>query len=109
MASWKHKTMPPMRPLSNFYRENAMHKFKLCIRLIFPLRFQMTTKMASQFCRDLAVKVGYGDVCYKFWGINKPTAQKFLAVHGWLDNAGSFDPLMKHFLDSGKLNITPVI
>ena len=59
--------------------------------------------MTAQLCRNLAVKVGYGDLCYKLWGANIPSAQKFLAIHGWLDNAGSFDPLMEYFLESGKL------
>lgn len=54
-------------------------------------------------CQDFDVDVGYGKLVCKVWGENVPSTSKYLAVHGWMDNAGSFDPLMKHFLTEGWL------
>jgi len=51
--------------------------------------------------REITVKVGFGHISAKLWGENTPSAQKFIALHGWLDNAGSFDPLMEQFTHPG--------
>ena len=53
--------------------------------------------------KELVVKAGYGNIACKVWGENVSATEKFLGVHGWLDNAGSFDPLMEHFVNKGKL------
>lgn len=56
---------------------------------------------ASRFCKEILTKVGYGKLSCKLWGENVRSAEKFVALHGWLDNAGSFDPLMEKFLTKG--------
>lgn len=57
--------------------------------------------MASSAVKELCAKLGFGIVAGKIWGENIPSAQKFLAVHGYLDNAGTFDPLMEKFASKG--------
>ena len=57
----------------------------------------------SLIAKELIVKCGYGNIAYKLWGENISTTDKFISVHGWLDNAGSFDPLMEHFITEGNL------
>ncbi|XP_067934114.1 probable serine hydrolase [Watersipora subatra] len=49
--------------------------------------------------KELMVRVGYGHIACKIWGDSTKATHKFIAVHGWLDNAGSFDPLMPYFLN----------
>ena len=51
--------------------------------------------MAEQLCKSLAVKVPYADICYKLLDANIPSAEKSIEVHGWLDSAGSYDPMME--------------
>ncbi|XP_067934250.1 serine hydrolase-like protein [Watersipora subatra] len=58
--------------------------------------------MVFKMAKEVLIKVGYGNIAYKVWGDNSPSAQKFLGVHGWLDNAGSFDPLMPYFQNQGR-------
>lgn len=50
---------------------------------------------------EFEVDVGYGSIACKQWCEDGTTKTKFLAVHGWLDNAGAFDPLMEHFATEG--------
>ena len=59
--------------------------------------------MAEQLCKSLAVTIPYGNICYKLMDANIPSAEKSIAVHGWLDNAGSDDPMMEYFLHDYEL------
>lgn len=56
--------------------------------------------MASLW-KEASFKTGYGHIAAKVWGDAVHAAQRFLAVHGWLDNAGTFDPLMERFMKTG--------
>ncbi|XP_059484873.1 probable serine hydrolase isoform X1 [Neocloeon triangulifer] len=42
---------------------------------------------------EVRIPVPWGHIAGKWWG--PQTKQPVLAMHGWLDNAGTFDPLMK--------------
>lgn len=63
--------------------------------------------------KELRVDVGYGKIACKLWGNNNPSTEKYIALHGLLDNAGAFDPLMNHFLTSGMqlllVNVTSIV
>lgn len=55
--------------------------------------------MSNKVTQELEIEVEYGVIAAKVW--NKPTkgCKKILAIHGWRDNAGSFDkliPLLEH-------------
>ena len=43
---------------------------------------------------DISIEVPLGRIAALRWGA--PGMPKVLALHGWLDNAASFIPLMKH-------------
>ncbi|XP_063974501.1 probable serine hydrolase [Diachasmimorpha longicaudata] len=44
--------------------------------------------------REVAIEVPWGKIAGKHWG--PPDVKPIIALHGWQDNAGSFDPLIKH-------------
>ena len=52
---------------------------------------------------ELRISTPLGTLACKLWGQDAPTTDRFIAVHGAFDNAGSFDPLMKHFVTNGML------
>jgi len=45
--------------------------------------------------RDITIPVPWGVIAAKEWG--PPSGDPWLAVHGFLDNAGTFDTLLPHF------------
>ena len=50
---------------------------------------------------SLKINIGHLNLYAKEWG-DPSSDNKILAVHGWLDNADSFDPLMKQLQDAAK-------
>ena len=52
--------------------------------------------------RELQISTPYGHLAFKEWG-NSKASNKILCLHGWLDNSGSFDPLIPLLLDSREL------
>lgn len=50
--------------------------------------------------KERTFKTPYGQIAALEWG-NPEASKKVLCVHGWLDNAGSFEPLMPHILKHG--------
>lgn len=53
--------------------------------------------------RELQISTSYGHLAFKEWG-NSKAPNKILCLHGWLDNAGSFDPLIPLLLDSREIH-----
>jgi pimeloyl-ACP methyl ester carboxylesterase len=47
--------------------------------------------------REISFKTPYGHIACLEWG-HKEAPKKILCVHGWLDNAGSFEPLVPYIL-----------
>lgn len=48
---------------------------------------------------ELDFNLPYGDLCAKTWHEDTDDCKRVLLLHGWMDNAGSFDnlaPLLKH-------------
>lgn len=57
-----------------------------------------TTKTKLAKPKELQIPVAWGKLHAQVWG--KPTAARtFLAVHGWLDNSNSFQPLVQKWLE----------
>ena len=49
-------------------------------------------------CREVRIPISWGILAGKLWVPSTPTHEqksKALALHGWYDNAGSFDPLIQ--------------
>ena len=49
-------------------------------------------------CREVRIPISWGTLAGKLWVPSTPTHEqksKALALHGWYDNAGSFDPLIQ--------------
>ncbi|XP_015118886.1 probable serine hydrolase [Diachasma alloeum] len=44
--------------------------------------------------REVEIEVPWGKIAGKHWG--PPEVEPIIALHGWQDNAGSLDPLVKH-------------
>lgn len=43
---------------------------------------------------EVKVPVPYGQISTKVWGTLRPDSVKCIAIHGWMDCAGSFDRLI---------------
>lgn len=56
--------------------------------------------MSSLACREVRVPVPWGVIAAKQWGQQRESGTNWLALHGWLDNAGSFDTLAPLLLSS---------
>merc|ERR1712029_475078 len=51
--------------------------------------------MTNNFYKDIIVPCPWGHIAGKEWGEGK---EVWIVLHGWLDNCGSFDPLIRnHF------------
>lgn len=48
--------------------------------------------MPKRQCEEVEIEVSWGRVCGKWYG--NRNEQPILAIHGWLDNAGTFDRLI---------------
>ena len=51
-----------------------------------------SNKSLSQITQEVSFKLPWGVIAGKLWG-NPESEKKILAIHGWLENAGSFDRL----------------
>ncbi|CAG2167993.1 unnamed protein product [Oppiella nova] len=56
--------------------------------------------------KELRFPLPYGHLAAKEWG--NPNGLPVLAVHGWLDNSGSFDPLIPHILKPHDLHVVAI-
>ncbi|XP_054159883.1 serine hydrolase-like protein [Oppia nitens] len=56
--------------------------------------------------KELTFPLPYGQLAAKEWG--NPNGLPVLAVHGWLDNCGSFDPLIPHILKPHNLHVVAI-
>jgi len=87
---------------------NNPEKLPLAVRRHFmkdtPKRSQKTRNMIE--AKELRFPLPYGQLAAKEWG--NPDGMPVLAVHGWLDNAGSFDPLIPHILQPHNLHIIAI-
>ena len=45
--------------------------------------------------KDIKIPVPWGHIAGKEWGSS--SGEPWIALHGWLDNCGSFDTLIPHF------------
>lgn len=45
--------------------------------------------------REVKIPVPWGEIAGREWG--REDGVPWIALHGWLDNAGSFEPLVEHF------------
>jgi len=45
--------------------------------------------------REVKIPVPWGEIAGREWG--QEDGVPWIALHGWLDNAGSFEPLVSHF------------
>lgn len=52
--------------------------------------FHSNSRMDEEF-EEISIEVPWGHIAGKWWGPKE--VQPILAIHGWQDNAGSFDPL----------------
>ena len=49
----------------------------------------------SMAAKDIKIPVPWGHIAGKEWGSS--SGEPWIALHGWLDNCGSFDTLIPHF------------
>ena len=59
------------------------------------LTFSLTFVSDVLIGREVSIPVPWGIIAGREWG--SPTGVPWIAVHGWLDNAGSFDTLAPLF------------
>lgn len=53
--------------------------------------------MKSSETREIKIAAGYGMIAIKEWGCKNDCDQTVIALHGWMDNASTFDPLIESF------------
>jgi len=68
------------------------------LRLSAVSRFHHRLKMSSLTAKEIQIPVPWGHVAAKEWGDS--SGEPWILVHGWLDNAGSFDPLIANYFPS---------
>lgn len=56
--------------------------------------------------KEIRFPVSWGHIAAKEWG--DPRGHPFLLIHGWLDNLGSFEPLIPHLLRVHNLHIVAI-
>ena len=61
----------------------------------------ITRKMSSSVFKDVKIPVPWGHIAGKEWG--SPSGEPWIALHGWLDNCGSFDTLLPHFPENHRI------
>ena len=68
---------------------------RIVINKTMPSRIVINRRMVMTECREVTIPVPWGVIAGQDWG--PVTGIPWLALHGWLDNAGSFLPLVSHF------------
>lgn len=75
------------------------------VRLLWQFTRHCQTRVPSRTMstepREIKVPVPWGHIAGKEWG--DPNGEPWLALHGWLDNCGTFDNLMPHFPPNHRL------
>ena len=93
-------------------KSNSIMKNPHKLPLIVQKHYFKDMKSSSQPTRcleeakELRLPLPYGHLAAKEWG--NPNGLPVLAVHGWLDNAGSFDPLIPYISKPHNLHIVAI-
>lgn len=66
----------------------------------------MTTTMEMVEGKEIRFPVSWGYIAGRSYG--DPFGHPVLAIHGWLDNLGSFQPLIPHLLSGNNLHIVAI-
>eukprot|EP00800_Vazella_pourtalesii_P015679 TRINITY_DN4297_c0_g2_i1.p1 TRINITY_DN4297_c0_g2~~TRINITY_DN4297_c0_g2_i1.p1 ORF type:complete len:320 (-),score=12.47 TRINITY_DN4297_c0_g2_i1:200-1159(-) len=61
--------------------------------ITFFRRSMATVQIDTSLFQEVSYSVPFGKLCGKLWG-NPSAENKMIALHGWMDNAGSFDSLI---------------
>lgn len=56
--------------------------------------------------KEISFKTSWGHIAAKEYG--DPRGHPVLCIHGWLDNAGSFDPIVPYLLKGHNLHIIAI-
>ncbi|XP_034935953.1 probable serine hydrolase [Chelonus insularis] len=79
---------------------NKIFKSQL-LQLNILRKYLSTTKATSKEYKEVEIKVPWGKLTGKYWGSSN--VEPILALHGWQDNACSFDPLAQNLPDNVSL------
>ena len=63
--------------------------------VIRTLSRSMSSSAIVRECREIQIPVPWGHIAGKEWG--NEDGEPWIALHGWLDNCGSFDKLLPYF------------
>lgn len=74
---------------------------KTCTKVSATRSIYSKVKSLSAECNEIEIKVPWGKVSGKLWG--SENEQPILAIHGWQDNAGSFDSLAPLLLKNASI------
>ena len=72
--------------MSSVIAIRSFQRFGQCKRSVLNRPFSSSTKF-----EEISFELPMGKIAGKVWGTGP---QPIVAVHGWLDNCGSFDPIV---------------
>ena len=91
-------------PLLETFTYDKKVKEKICENIVvknlskllyFRLSMLIRNVIRSMAAKDIKIPVPWGHIAGKEWGSS--SGEPWIALHGWLDNCGSFDTLIPHF------------